>query len=96
MSKFAWGKNSTFGLGEIGYIPLGKKGKEEILGEFFPKKIPLALKYSTLWGNFVCGGKKFPQKIPLKKFLFLNRNGLISRDTFFYIEPQVQGELHTH
>jgi hypothetical protein len=35
MSKLTGGKNSTFGLVEIGYFPLAKKGKVEILVEFF-------------------------------------------------------------
>ena len=64
MSKFAWGKNSTFGLGEIGYIPLGKKGKEEILGEFFPQKIPLALNIRLSGGILCVEEKNSPKKFP--------------------------------
>ena len=64
-------RNSSKGLEEMGYIPPAFLAAEEFVGGIFPLKIPPTLKYSTIWMNFVCGGKKFHQKIPLKKFLTL-------------------------
>jgi hypothetical protein len=63
MSKMTRGKNSTFGLGEMGYIPLAKKGKKEILGEFFPLKIPLDINIPLFGG--ILG---VVEKIPPEKF----------------------------
>jgi hypothetical protein len=70
-------QNSPKGLVEMGYIPPAFLASEEFVGGIFPLKIPPTLKYSTIWRNFVCGGKRFHQKIPLKKFLTLNINSLI-------------------
>jgi hypothetical protein len=44
----------------MGYIPPAISASEEIVGGITPLKIPPTLKYSTIWRNFVCGGKKFP------------------------------------
>jgi hypothetical protein len=69
-------QKSSKGLEEMGYIPPAFLASEEFVGGIFPLKIPPTLKYSTNWRNFVCGGKKFHQKIPLKIFPILNINSL--------------------
>jgi len=58
------------------FWPPGKSLEENF--KFSPLKIPPTLKYSTIWRNFVCGGKNFLQKFPPKKFPTLNINGLIN------------------
>jgi len=68
--------NSPKRLRENGYIPPAFSASEEFFGGKFPLKIPPTLKYSTIWRNFVCGRKKFLQKIPPKISFSLNRNSL--------------------
>ena len=60
-------QNSSKGLEEMGYIPPAFWASVEFVGGIFPLKIPPSLKYSTIWRNFVCGGKKFYHKNSTKK-----------------------------
>ena len=48
----------------MGYIPPAFLASEEFVGGIIPLKIPPTLKYSTIWRNFVCGGKNSAKKFP--------------------------------